>query len=262
MQAMHQMSLSSRGNASNVTAFSRALSSLLKNLSNRAAAGGPLRTYAADNTTVPDVFRNIYALVQCTPDLSQQDCSDCLTTAISRVGSFCDGITGCRILQPRNGNNTTRTIIISVVASLVGILLLVPCIWMSSRRRKPKETVEIETADEIIKVESLPYDCATVRAATNNFCDENKLGEGGFGVVYKGRLLDGQDVAVKRLSSGSGQGDLEYENDVLLVAKRQHRNLVKLLGFCLEGDKRLLTYEYLPNTSLIISYLIQSAVRS
>ncbi|GLT83192.1 hypothetical protein SLE2022_014970 [Rubroshorea leprosula] len=84
-----------------------------------------------------------------------------------------------------NGNNTTRTIIISVAASLVGILLLVLCIWMFSRRKKLKETVEIETADELIKVESFQYDFATVQAVTNNFCDENKVGEGGFGAVYK-----------------------------------------------------------------------------
>ncbi|GKV19242.1 hypothetical protein SLEP1_g29529 [Rubroshorea leprosula] len=102
----------------------------------------------------------------------------------------------------------------------------------------------------MIQTESLQYDLATVRAATNNFCDENKLGQGGFGAVYKGKLPNGQEVAVKRLSSGSGQGDLEFKNEVLLVAKLQHRNLVRVLGFCLEGDERLLIYEFVPNTSL------------
>ncbi|GLT83188.1 hypothetical protein SLE2022_014930 [Rubroshorea leprosula] len=268
--------LTSDTNATDVNAFNQALSSLLNNLSNRAAAGNSLRKYAADNTTGPDVFQRIYALVQCFPDLSQENCSNCLAMAIGRV-TRCQGKTGCYIQQPScnlryethpffdavddipqpssppptegKGNDTTRrTIIICVVASVVGVLLLVLCIWIILRRRKPKETVE--TADEMIKAASLQYDFATVRAATNNFNDENKLGQGGFGAVYRGRLPDGQHVAIKRLSSGSGQGDTEFKNEVLLVAKLQHRNLVRLLGFCLEGDERLLIYEFLPNTSL------------
>ncbi|XP_028112961.1 putative cysteine-rich receptor-like protein kinase 31 [Camellia sinensis] len=104
--------------------------------------------------------------------------------------------------------------------------------------------------DEISTVESLQYDFETISVATNNFSDANKLGQGGFGVVYWGRLPNRQEIAVKRLSSDSGQGELEFKNEVMLVAKLQHRNLVRLLGFCLEGIERILIYEFVTNSSL------------
>ncbi|KAG7975915.1 hypothetical protein I3843_06G123900, partial [Carya illinoinensis] len=90
----------------------------------------------------------------------------------------------------------------------------------------------------------------SVSAATDNFSTANKLGEGGFGPVYKGKLLKGQEIAVKMLSKRSGQGLEEFRNETTLIAKLQHRNLVKLLGCCIEGDEKILIYEYMPNKSL------------
>ncbi|XP_057972645.1 G-type lectin S-receptor-like serine/threonine-protein kinase At4g27290 [Malania oleifera] len=99
-------------------------------------------------------------------------------------------------------------------------------------------------------VELPTFDITSVANATNNFSVDKKLGEGGFGPVYKGTLLDGQEIAVKRLSLSSRQGLNEFKNEVALMAKLQHRNLAKLFGCCIEGDERMLIYEYMSNKSL------------
>ncbi|XLU33352.1 hypothetical protein S245_069418 [Arachis hypogaea] len=94
------------------------------------------------------------------------------------------------------------------------------------------------------------FDFDTLMMATNNFSQDNKLGEGGFGSVYRGRLIKGQEIAVKRLSEDSGQGIEEFKNEVKLIVKLQHRNLVRLLGCCIEKDEKILVYEYMKNRSL------------
>jgi serine/threonine protein kinase len=94
-------------------------------------------------------------------------------------------------------------------------------------------------------------DLASIHAATDSFSKANKLGEGGFGPVYRGVLPGGgAEIAVKRLSARSRQGAAEFRNEVELIAKLQHRNLVRLLGWCAERDEKLLVYEFLPNGSL------------
>ncbi|KAA3486222.1 G-type lectin S-receptor-like protein serine/threonine-protein kinase CES101 [Gossypium australe] len=91
---------------------------------------------------------------------------------------------------------------------------------------------------------------ATIKTATNNFSNENKLGEGGYGPVYKGELLNGQEIAVKRLSRSSNQGLEEFKNEVNLTAKLQHVNLVRVLGICTENGEKMLVYEFMLNKSL------------
>ncbi|KAF8732996.1 hypothetical protein HU200_015353 [Digitaria exilis] len=94
------------------------------------------------------------------------------------------------------------------------------------------------------------YDLNTLRAATDNFSEHNRLGQGGFGPVYKGTLQNEQKNAVKRLSTIAQQGQAEMKNEIFLVAKLQHRNLVCLLGYCIEQDESLLVYKFLSNKSL------------
>ncbi|TKY54731.1 Receptor serine/threonine-protein kinase SD1-8 [Spatholobus suberectus] len=94
------------------------------------------------------------------------------------------------------------------------------------------------------------YRFSDIEAATNEFSYENKLGQGGYGPVYKGILPDGQEIAVKKLSKASTQGFEEFKNEVTLTARLQHVNLVQLLGFCIERGEQMLVYEYMANKSL------------
>ncbi|GER52406.1 leucine-rich repeat receptor-like protein kinase [Striga asiatica] len=107
-------------------------------------------------------------------------------------------------------------------------------------------------AVKLLGLEARPYtfSFAELKAATNDFNADNKLGEGGFGPVYKGSLGDGRAVAVKQLSVASRQGKSQFLAEIATISAVQHRNLVKLYGCCIEGDKRLLVYEYLENKSL------------
>ncbi|XP_059294698.1 G-type lectin S-receptor-like serine/threonine-protein kinase At4g27290 [Lycium ferocissimum] len=94
------------------------------------------------------------------------------------------------------------------------------------------------------------FSLESISAATDNFSEENKLGRGGFGLVYKGKFQGGREIAIKRLSTQSGQGINEFKNEVILIARLQHRNLVRLMGYCVQGSEKILLYEYMPNKSL------------
>ncbi|XP_062087410.1 G-type lectin S-receptor-like serine/threonine-protein kinase At1g11410 isoform X2 [Humulus lupulus] len=115
---------------------------------------------------------------------------------------------------------------------------------------KKKQKTKYEDAKNMGDPDLPFFPLSTILAATDNFSQANKLGHGGFGPVHKGKLSNGQEVAVKRLSKSSGQGLEELRNEIMLIAKLQHRNLVKLLGCCIEGEEKILIYEYLPNKSL------------
>ncbi|CAN4078261.1 unnamed protein product [Withania somnifera] len=94
------------------------------------------------------------------------------------------------------------------------------------------------------------FELHDLKVATNNFSPDKKIGEGGFGSVFKGQLPDGQQIAVKRLSTESRQGISEFKTEALIIAKLQHRNLVRFLGCCVEDEEKMLIYEYMPNKSL------------
>lgn len=118
-----------------------------------------------------------------------------------------------------------------------------------SHAREPSDTEMLIGENTELRL----IDFKTLSVATNNFSEANMLGHGGFGPVYKGTLRDGleeQEIAVKRLSKNSEQGSQEFKNEVLVVSKLQHRNLVRLLGCCTYREEKMLIYEYMPNKSL------------
>ncbi|XP_028114256.1 G-type lectin S-receptor-like serine/threonine-protein kinase At4g27290 [Camellia sinensis] len=150
-----------------------------------------------------------------------------------------------------------RIIVISVVSTVTLIFGLGITFYIGKKqqpktegraRHHPGKGYCKKTKNEDIEVPL--FDLATIASATDNFAINNKLGEGGFGPVYKGMLEGGQEIAVKLLSKYSKQGVDEFKNEVIFIAKLQHRNLVKLLGYCNQGEERMLIYEYMPNNTL------------
>nr|POF05713.1 cysteine-rich receptor-like protein kinase 29 [Quercus suber] len=244
------------GSVPNVTEFDEVLDTLFYKLRLEASAGGIFRKVAVGNAPYQHNTDTIYGLMQCSPDLSEMACSNCLVTALDYFQSYCRGRDGARVLAPscnlriqpdqfydsilvesppslspppvpakslspspvpakggkarndyldseRNKSNSSKNTIIIIVSVVVFVVLII-CICLCLRVKKQRKKVE---TDEISNTESLQFNFPTIRVATDNFSDANKVGTGGFGAVYKGRLSDGQEIAVKRLSMGSGQGN-------------------------------------------------------
>ncbi|KAF2285899.1 hypothetical protein GH714_008795 [Hevea brasiliensis] len=161
-------------------------------------------------------------------------------------------------------NHKRQVIIIASTVSLTGMVLLgMGVSFVAWKMKKKKQKTQGPPGKQENNLEGsysmknqkedleLPhFDFSTIANATNNFSFSNLLGQGGFGPVYKGLLEGGVEIAVKRLSKNSSQGLDEFKNEVKCIAKLQHRNLVKLLGYCIELEEKMLIYEYMPNKSL------------
>ncbi|XP_041023582.1 probable LRR receptor-like serine/threonine-protein kinase RFK1 isoform X1 [Juglans microcarpa x Juglans regia] len=163
-----------------------------------------------------------------------------LISAVSVVSDF----KLCR----NGGTNRTVYIIVGVAIGALCLLLFLGGIlwWKGCLLRKRRGKKDTRRLDSVTGTFSLKQ----IKAATNDFDCANKIGEGGFGPVYKGQLPDGTVIAVKQLSSKSKQGNREFLNEMGMISCLQHPNLVNLHGCCIEGDQLLLVYEYLENNSL------------
>nr|XP_048328394.1 cysteine-rich receptor-like protein kinase 10 [Ziziphus jujuba var. spinosa] len=139
-------------------------------------------------------------------------------------------------------------ILIPVFAALLVIAIFWTC--FARRNAKKKRADGYFDEDNNSSINSFLIRLRIIQAASKNFSNKYKLGGGDFGPIYKGKLHDGREISVRRLSSYSVQGVEELKTKVMVVAKLLHKNLVMLLGFCLEENEKLLVYEYLPNGSL------------
>ncbi|XP_068487192.1 G-type lectin S-receptor-like serine/threonine-protein kinase At1g67520 isoform X2 [Phaseolus vulgaris] len=144
-----------------------------------------------------------------------------------------------------------------IATTLLIICALILCLAIKKRKhvlqeKKRKEMTLMEDfGNDLNKKHGLKVlDYSLVVAATNEFSSENKLGQGGFGPVYKGTLPTGEEVAIKRLARSSAQGIVEFKNELTLICELQHMNLVQLLGCCIHEEEKILIYEYMPNKSL------------
>ncbi|XP_076935372.1 G-type lectin S-receptor-like serine/threonine-protein kinase At4g27290 isoform X3 [Bidens hawaiensis] len=161
-----------------------------------------------------------------------------------------------------SASNKKKTTITAVVSTSICMLVVGLTLVMYLRIKKKRAYMKRQgMVNEYLNEDSvyggpkedidLPsFSLSTIAKSTSNFSITNKLGQGGFGSVYKGVLGDGREIAVKRLSKSSRQGLDEFKNEVRCIAKLQHRNLVKLLGYCIQGDETMLIYEYMANKSL------------
>ncbi|KAK9706488.1 hypothetical protein RND81_07G129200 [Saponaria officinalis] len=178
--------------------------------------------------------------------------------------------------ESKKKSSLSLPIIIAIIAAcaLVGVIVVAIFLWICLRGRKSKDVSNEapptspkplppvsprgvhdgtgkSDAESFGDTEFVQFDFDTLKLVTGDFSAENMLGEGGFGIVYKGTVGNGQYLAIKRLSGGaSGQGTKEFMTEARLLAKLQHKNLVKLVGFCSEGEEKILVYEYMSNASV------------
>ncbi|CAO2206271.1 unnamed protein product [Urochloa humidicola] len=241
------------------------------------ATGAAVYDAAAPNGTM-------YGMLQGMRDRTLAECDKCLKDSVQQLTTCCFGhrggvvlayncylrmevypyynlaLDGPPLLPPAigAGKRGIKWVYVTLAIALsVGTLLAIVGFFLYWRKvsRKKSPSASFVKYNSSSKQDSgfvepaEQLNLAVLRAATNNFSEENKLGEGGFGEVFKGTLPDGQEIAVKRLSQNSSQGFQELKNKLLLAAKLKHRNLVQLLGVSLQEEK-LVIYEYMPNKSL------------
>ncbi|KAL6332162.1 hypothetical protein AAG906_001876 [Vitis piasezkii] len=231
---------------------------LMGNLTNDAAFDHAKLMFAVGETKLS---RNltIYGLVQCTRDQPGGFCSNCLMSAFGDLSGCCKTHEGGTILRSCNmrfevhrfykvptvnaGEWKMWMLVLVICIPIFAPAVLIGSCILYRRGTKGTQNVAMIQEGSLLGPQELPFmDFATVKAATDNISDSNKLGQGGFGTVFNSKK------AVKKIMARAE----EVKNEIILIAKLQHRNLVRFLGCGIEGDEKLLIYEFMPNKSLDI----------
>ncbi|KAJ0974320.1 hypothetical protein J5N97_016285 [Dioscorea zingiberensis] len=213
------------------------------------------------------VRNGVYAVAQCVETVAESTCEDCLSVAYRNIEG-CPPDAEARAVDagcfmrysdeaffPANqtvdlnpfldsGSSSKKGAIIGgVVGGAGGLILLAFAVFLWIRRSRKSQRGQLQGP--------LNFRYRDLKAATDNFSEKNKLGEGGFGSVYKGTLKCGTVVAVKRLTvTAASRAKESFQSEVKLISNVHHRNLVRLLGCCGKGPELLLVYEYMANSSL------------
>lgn len=147
---------------------------------------------------------------------------------------------------PPSKSKISAGLVIGIIFAALGFVVFLMFVAWKKRYFICKNANEADLRG----LETVSFSLRQIQAATSNFSPSNKIGEGGFGPVFKGELPDGTVIAVKQLSAKSNQGNHEFVNEIGMISALQHPNLVKLYGCCIEGNQLLLVYEFMENNSL------------
>ncbi|CAN6363095.1 unnamed protein product [Urochloa humidicola] len=267
--------------------FSAAVRKIFTALIDSAAAAATTnstRKYFATGEIVFDP--KIYGLAQCVPDLTPAQCRDCLGYAFNQVTAqplsgrhpwsnafvvWCslrysmspiyDGRAMLQLPAPpaappvakptsSSGRKTSAPGISAGIACFTVLMLSLSVFFFLRFKRRTKALKNSYSPKKVGRAQFTLFDLPTLQQATEHFSEKNKLGEGGFGTVYKGILSDGEEIAVKKLIGRTRDGLLQLHNELRVLAELQHKNLVMLHGFCSDRNDTLLVYEYIKNGSL------------
>ncbi|XP_076892501.1 cysteine-rich receptor-like protein kinase 2 [Bidens hawaiensis] len=243
------------------------------------AVSGALRNsdyFAREEMLVSGSNDSVYVLAECWETLSPSSCKACLENASSSITKclpWSEGRvlnTGCfmrysdtNFLNPipttSRSSNSNKGRIIAIVVSVfssavVLAVALVIALYITKRRyilrRRNGSYANAEEMAKTLNDISLNFKYSTIEKATGNWDEINKLGQGGYGTVYKGVLSDGREIAVKRLFLNNRFRAADFYNEVNIISSVDHKNLVRLLGCSCSGPESILIYEYVPKMSL------------